>query len=85
MLLALGSTQVAARTTMPAQFDLESQLEHLVRQISAEMTGSQKTSVAVIEFSDLDGKVTRLGKLFSEELITRSVQLRPGERADDQR
>jgi TolB-like protein len=52
-------------------FDLEGQLKHLVTQISTEMSGSQKTSVAVIEFSDLDGNVNKLGKLFSEELITR--------------
>jgi TolB-like protein len=50
---------------------LESQLDRLVAQISDEMSGTRKTSIAVIPFFDLGGNVNELGNLLSEELITR--------------
>lgn len=50
---------------------LEVGLSSLSAQISAGMTESNKQKIAVIEFSDLNGKITELGKYLSEELITR--------------
>jgi curli biogenesis system outer membrane secretion channel CsgG len=69
-------SQVATPASSPAAeaapaLRLDSQLDHLVAQISAEMSGTQKTSIAVIPFFDLDGNVNELGNLLSEELITR--------------
>jgi len=46
-------------------------LEDLSKQISNGMSEKQKRKIAVIEFSDLDGKSTEFGKFLSEELITR--------------
>ena len=82
LVLALACARVnpnaiPAQAPGPAPFPaaielrLESQLDHLVAQISAEMSGTQKTSIAVIPFFDLDGNVNELGNLLSEELITR--------------
>lgn len=50
---------------------LEEGLRNLSTQIASKMTEGNKQKVAVIEFSDLDGKVTELGKFLSEELVTR--------------
>jgi len=51
--------------------ELDTRLAELVRQISASLTEENKAKIAVIEFSDLNGKVTEFGKFLSEELITR--------------
>lgn len=51
--------------------NLDDGLKNLSSQIVTEMTGGNKQKIAVIEFSDLDGKITELGKFISEELITR--------------
>ena len=50
---------------------LDDGLSKLSEQISSGMTESNKKKIAVIEFSDLDGKITEFGKYVSEELITR--------------
>jgi len=50
---------------------LEEGLSSLSAQISSGMTESNKQKIAVIEFSDLNGIVTELGKYLSEELITK--------------
>jgi TolB-like protein len=50
---------------------LEEGLADLASQISREMSEGHKQRIAVIEFSDLDGNVTDLGKFISEELTTR--------------
>ncbi|MHA1747722.1 MAG: FlgO family outer membrane protein [Promethearchaeota archaeon] len=50
---------------------LDSQLENLTKQIVNSMTEGSKKKVAVIEFSDLEGNVSKFGKYLSEELITR--------------
>ncbi len=46
-------------------------LNQMVSQISESMPSSSKQKIAIIEFSDLDGKVIELGKFLSEELITK--------------
>ncbi|MBU3947815.1 MAG: hypothetical protein KJ826_06290, partial [Proteobacteria bacterium] len=45
--------------------DFDSQINKLCSQISEEMSGNNKTTVAVFEFSDLDGNVSELGKYIS--------------------
>jgi len=50
---------------------LETQLQDLADQISLSLTKEQSTKVAIIEFSDLQGQVTRLGRFIAEELTTR--------------
>jgi len=53
------------------QISLEQRLSELSKEISDELTGNQKTTVAVAEFVDLDGRVTPFGKFLAEELVTR--------------
>lgn len=53
-----------------SQSNLENGIAELTEQITAEMAKSEKFVVAVVEFSDLQGNVSDLGRLISEELIT---------------
>lgn len=53
------------------QISLEQRLSELSKEISDELTGNQKTTVAIAEFVDLDGRVTGFGKFLAEELVTR--------------
>lgn len=50
---------------------LDEGLKGLADQITSGMSEGKKQKIAVIEFSDLDGKITEFGKFLSEELITR--------------
>ena len=50
---------------------LDDGLKDLSSQIYSLMAEGQKQKIAVIEFSDLDGRITDFGKFLSEELITR--------------
>ena len=54
-----------------AQANLSQQLDDLNRQIATKVTAKNKTTIAVVEFADLDGNVTNFGRFLSEELITR--------------
>jgi hypothetical protein len=45
--------------------ELDTKLAELVRQISVSLSEENKAKIAVIEFSDLDGKVTEFGKFLS--------------------
>jgi len=51
--------------------DLDSKLTDLTSQIINSLTETERTRIAIIEFSDLDGNITEFGKYLSEELITR--------------
>lgn len=53
------------------QNTLDQRLDNLARQISEDLTENRKRTIAVVEFSDLKGNVTNLGRFISEELITR--------------
>jgi len=57
--------------TSSQQKSLDDQIEDLCNQIAIEMSEYKKTTIAVIEFSDLDGNVSDLGKFLSEEVITK--------------
>jgi len=50
---------------------LDSQLENLVGQIVADLSQNQKSKIAIIEFSNLQGQTTEFGQYLAEELITR--------------
>jgi len=71
----LFSGCVQQQQNMPGQavysYSLDSQLDNLSNQIVDSLTQKQKSKIAVIEFSDLDGNITEFGKYLSEELITR--------------
>lgn len=70
--LALCAPSPAAQ----AQGGLDGRLDELTRQIAAEVTAGRKTVVAVVEFADLQGRVTDFGRFVAEELITRLYQTR---------
>lgn len=57
-----------------SQGGLDQRVADLSQQIAKEMTEYQKTTIAVIEFSDLQGNVTDFGRFLAEELITRLYQ-----------
>ncbi len=50
---------------------LDSKLDELVSQIVTSLSQNQKTKIAIIEFSDIQGKVTNFGRYLAEELTTR--------------
>lgn len=53
------------------QNTLDAQLQNLTDQIVVSLSQTQKSKIAVIEFSDLQGTVTKFGRYLAEELITR--------------
>jgi TolB-like protein len=57
--------------SVAASQTLEQGLSSLVKQITSGMAEGNCQKIAVIEFSNLDGKSTQLAKYVSEELITR--------------
>ena len=50
---------------------LDSKLDELVNQIITSLSQNQKTKIAIIEFSDIQGNITNLGRYLAEELTTR--------------
>jgi TolB-like protein len=46
-------------------------VSELSQQIAGKMPAKQKTTVAVVEFTDLQGNVTDFGRFLAEELVTR--------------
>jgi TolB-like protein len=74
LLCCLAITDVARSYppgNSPSNDTLEQRLDTLARKISDNLTENQKRTIAVVEFSDLKGNVTNLGRFLSEELITR--------------
>ncbi|HEX8187738.1 MAG TPA: FlgO family outer membrane protein, partial [Pyrinomonadaceae bacterium] len=57
-----------------AQDGLNKRVDELGQQIAAKMTARQKTTVAVVEFTDLQGNTTDFGRFLAEELITRLME-----------
>ncbi len=51
-----------------AQNALEQSVSELAKQISVKMSGYEITTIAVLEFTDPDGKVNKFGKYLAEEL-----------------
>lgn len=56
------------------QSTLDQRLAELSKQISDGLTENQKQTIAVVEFVDLEGRVTNFGRFVAEELITRLYQ-----------
>jgi len=50
---------------------LDYRLNELTNQIIVSLSQQQKSKIAVIEFSDLEGNITQFGRYVAEELITR--------------
>ncbi|MCH7819127.1 MAG: hypothetical protein IIB40_06165 [Candidatus Marinimicrobia bacterium] len=65
---------MSLQPTLYAQGGLEQRISELSQQIASEMTIHQKTTIAIIEFSDLEGNVTNFGRFLAEELITKLYQ-----------
>ena len=66
-------------TALPAEQgrgNLDQQLSELARQIGDAVIENHKSKIAVLEFGDLNGTVTDLGRFLSEELITRLFHTR---------
>ena len=57
-----------------AQGAMDQHLTELSKQISDGLTENQKQTIAVVEFVDLEGRVTNFGRFVAEELITRLYQ-----------
>jgi len=57
-----------------AQATLDQRMAELSKQISDGLTENQKQTIAVVEFVDLEGRVTNFGRFIAEELITRLYQ-----------
>lgn len=63
-------TFLMATCLFPSSSDLEKGLSELAAQISSNINSGNKANIAVVEFSDLNAKITELGRFISEELIT---------------
>lgn len=53
------------------QQSLALRIDDLSRQITSKATAKQKSTIAVVEFADLEGRITNFGRFLAEELITR--------------
>ena len=60
-----------AFTQARAQGGLDQRVSELSQQIATKMSAKQKTTIAIVEFTDLQGNVTDLGRFLAEELVTR--------------
>ena len=70
LLVCIG--QVAGH--VHAQVTFDQRIGELSKQISDGLTENQKQTIAVVEFVDLEGRVTSFGRFVAEELITRLYQ-----------
>ncbi|MGC8654500.1 MAG: hypothetical protein ACP5US_10980 [Candidatus Kryptoniota bacterium] len=57
-----------------SQGALDQRIGELSQQIAIEMIRNQKTTIAVVEFSDLQGNITDFGWYLAEGLMTRLFQ-----------
>jgi TolB-like protein len=73
--IALTIVFVASGQDSFAQGGLEQRVAELSQQIATKMSAKQKTTIAVVEFTDLQGNVTDLGRFLAEELVTRLADL----------
>jgi len=68
MFFSCSSKEVQTNNT---QETLDVQLDNLISQIINSLSENNKVKIGVIEFSDIEGNVTNLGKYIAEELTTR--------------
>lgn len=69
LLMSCASTQNQMPSSEPKS--LEVQLANLTDQIVVSLSQKQKSKIAVVEFSDINGETTQFGRYVAEELITR--------------
>ena len=69
--LMVSCTMPGGTQKQKSDATLEQQLQDLTDQIVLSLSQQQKSKIAVIEFSNLEGNVTQLGRYLAEELITR--------------
>lgn len=70
-IILIGVCLFFVQTAVSYGQTLDGGLQNLAEQITGSLTEKSRQKIAVIEMSDLDGKITSLGKYLSEELITR--------------
>ncbi|MBI5892156.1 MAG: hypothetical protein HZB79_00630 [Deltaproteobacteria bacterium] len=61
-----------------AASNLEEGVKNLAEQITKSMLEKQKQKIAIIDFPDLDGNITPLGRFIAEELTTQLFIIAPG-------
>lgn len=71
LIVLFGGCAASTGTTAVLPITLDSELNNLAGQISQSFSENEKTDIAIIEFSDIDGKITNLGRFLAEELTTR--------------
>jgi TolB-like protein len=62
------------RPVLPPGKELDRQLDILTIQINSYLAAQKAPTVAVVEFSNLDGSISDMGKYLAEELTTRLVR-----------
>jgi TolB-like protein len=67
VLVMCSTSSIGAR----GQGGLDQRISELSQQIANKMSARQKTTIAVVEFTDLQGNITDFGRYLAEELITR--------------
>ena len=77
-LLSLTLSALAPAKSFAAS-DLQQGVEDLTQQIAEVMKSQGKTTIAVVEFVDLNGNVNQFGQLLAEKLITRLFTHSPGD------
>ncbi len=70
-LLLFAGCASSQKTIQQAPQTLDSKLDDMVNQIVLSLSQNQKTKIAIIEFSDIQGNITNLGRYLAEELTTR--------------
>ncbi len=71
LISACGPVTKTAALQKPAGATLDDQMGKLTNQIISSFNQSEVQKIAIIEFADLEGNVTQLGRFIAEELITR--------------
>ncbi len=71
IVLILFSCASSPKKIQPSTQTMDSKLYDLVSQIVLSLSQNQKSKIAIIEFSDIQGKVSNLGRYLAEELTTR--------------
>jgi len=71
LLSACGPATKTSILQKPSGATLDDQMNLLTSQIISSFNQSNVQKIAVIEFADLEGNVTQLGRFIAEELITR--------------
>ncbi len=62
-----------------AASDLQQGVDEITRQIAAAMKNQGTTTIAIVEFADLNGNVNQFGQLLAEKLITALFSHSPGQ------